>query len=111
MAARAQEPQWDARVTHTSAAIRLDGTLAEAVWLGADSITTLTQSDPVEGRAGTERTVVRLLASPEGLYVGGWASDSEPPPSPHAQPHLAPGSGPPTPFPPSSAPTPHPPPP
>ncbi len=85
MAARAQEPQWDARVTHTSAAIRLDGTLAEAVWLGADSITTLTQSDPVEGRAGTERTVVRLLASPEGLYVGVWAYDSEPRAIRHAQ--------------------------
>jgi len=39
LAARAQEPVWDARVVHTTAPIRLDGSLAEAVWLTADSIT------------------------------------------------------------------------
>lgn len=78
MAARAQTPGPDARVTHTTAPIRLDGSLADAVWLSADSISTFTQADPVEGRAGTERTVVRLLARPDGLYVGVWAYDSEP---------------------------------
>jgi len=75
---RAQDPEWDARVIHTTAAIRLDGTLAEAVWLTADSITDFTQTDPVEGRPGTERTVVRLLATLDGLYVGVWAYDSRP---------------------------------
>lgn len=77
-AAQAPGPGWDARVLHTTAAIRLDGSLAEAVWLTADSITTFTQADPVEGRAATERTVVRLLARPDGLYVGVWAYDSQP---------------------------------
>ena len=65
--ARTQAPGWDARITHTTAAIRLDGMLAEVVWLTADSVTAFMQSDPAEGRAGTERTVVRLLATPEGL--------------------------------------------
>jgi hypothetical protein len=78
VAARAQDPASDGRVLHTTAAIRLDGTLAEAVWRSADSITAFTQSDPAEGQAGTERTVVRLLAGPDGLYVGVWTYDSEP---------------------------------
>ena len=83
--ARAQAPAWDARITHTTAAIRLDGMLAEVVWLTADSVTAFMQSDPAEGRAGTERTVVRLLATPEGLYVGVWAYDSQPSAIRHTQ--------------------------
>ncbi|HYL22178.1 MAG TPA: DUF5916 domain-containing protein [Gemmatimonadales bacterium] len=85
VAARAQDPAWDAWVLHTDAPIRLDGSLAEAVWLTADSITAFTQSDPVEGQTGTERTVVRLLAGPDGLWVGVWAYDSEPDAIRHAQ--------------------------
>jgi hypothetical protein len=73
------------RVIHTTPAIRLAGTLAEAVWLTANSITAFTPTDPVAGRAGTERTVVRLVATSGGLYVGLWAQDSQPRAIRHAQ--------------------------
>ena len=86
LAARAQEPDPpDARVVHTTSPIRLDGTLAEAAWLTADSITEFRQSDPAEGRPATERTVVRLLATAGGLYVGVWAYDGVPGAIRHAQ--------------------------
>jgi uncharacterized protein DUF5916 len=66
------------RALRTSAPIRLDGVPDEPVWLLADSIADFTQSEPLEGRPATERTVVRLLRAPGGLYVGVWAYDSLP---------------------------------
>lgn len=66
------------RVERTAESPRLDGVPDEAVWGTADSITDFTQSDPAEGHPATERTVVRLLATDRGLYVGLWAYDSAP---------------------------------
>ena len=65
-------------VLHTNVSLRLDGALDEPIWRQADSITDFTQTDPDEGRPATERTVVRLLATPAGLWVGVWAYDSHP---------------------------------
>jgi hypothetical protein len=64
--------RWD------SGAIQLDGMLDEPAWLGTDSITDFTQLDPAEGEPASERTVVRLLGTTEGLYVGLQAHDSLP---------------------------------
>ena len=82
-AAGAQQPAL--RVAQTTLQPRLDGVPNEPVWLSADSITDFTQQDPDEGRPGSERTVVRVLATPRGLYVGLWAYDSQPGGIRHAQ--------------------------
>jgi hypothetical protein len=58
--------------------ITLDGRPDEAVWLAADSITDFTQREPDEGHPATERTVVRLLRTPSGLFVAVWAYDGQP---------------------------------
>ena len=58
--------------------LRLDGNLNDTAWTNADSVTTFTQRDPTQGGPASERTVVRFLGSPEGLWVGVWANDREP---------------------------------
>jgi len=75
--ARAQQAP-DARVIQATTTLRLDGVPDEPAWLTADSITDFTQKEPAEGRPATERTVVRLLATPGGLWVGVWAYDAVP---------------------------------
>lgn len=72
----AQEPAPRIRTVATD--IVLDGRLSEPEWLGTDSITDFRQKDPVEGAPATERTVVRLLATPRGLVVGWMLYDSDP---------------------------------
>jgi Domain of unknown function (DUF5916) len=67
----------DHRVYRTSRSITLDGRFTEADWAQADSITDFRQKDPVEGAPSTERTVVRLLATPTGLAIGWWCYDSD----------------------------------
>jgi Domain of unknown function (DUF5916) len=62
----------------TRLTLRLDGALDEAAWSEGDSITDFTQRDPREGTPASERTVVRLLGTPEGLWVGAWLHDSLP---------------------------------
>ena len=57
---------------------RLDGALDEAAWTTADSVADFTQRDPAEGTPASERTVVRFVGTPEGLWVGVWAYDREP---------------------------------
>ncbi len=66
------------RALRTTTEIRLDGRLDETEWARADSITDFTQKEPVEGAAPSERTVVRLLATPAGLAVGWWNYDHDP---------------------------------
>ena len=80
----AQQPS-PVRVARTSDALRLDGVPDEPAWLSADSITDFTQQEPAEGRPATERTVVRILSAPRGLYVGLWAYDTRPDAIRHAQ--------------------------
>ena len=57
----------------------LDGRLVEAVWQTADSISGLTQVEPVQGGVPTGRTVVRVLAHPRYLIVGITVWSNQPP--------------------------------
>ena len=59
-------------------AIHLDGRLDETAWSTVDSITDFRQREPENGAAATERTVVRVLAGPDALYVGVHAYDRSP---------------------------------
>ncbi|MFZ9898557.1 MAG: DUF5916 domain-containing protein [Gemmatimonadaceae bacterium] len=67
---------WPA-VRRTTDAIRLDGRLDEAEWAIADSIWEFKTKEPTEGGTPSERTVVRLLATPQGLAVGWWNYDRD----------------------------------
>ena len=58
--------------------MRLDGRLDEAPWAAADSIDDFFQRDPTEGAPASERTVVRFVATAEGLWIGLWAYDRLP---------------------------------
>ncbi|MBI3792737.1 MAG: carbohydrate binding family 9 domain-containing protein, partial [Gemmatimonadetes bacterium] len=58
--------------------IRLDGRVDEPAWAAADSIDEFTQVDPEEGVPGSERTVVRFLRTPAGLWIGIIAYDGAP---------------------------------
>jgi hypothetical protein len=58
--------------------LRLDGALDEAAWASADSVVDFTQRDPVQGTPVSERTVVRFVGTPQGLWVGVWAFDRDP---------------------------------
>lgn len=66
------------RVQRTSSNIRLDGVLDEPDYALADSIWEFRQKEPVENGEPSERTVVRLLATPEGLVVAWWLYDRDP---------------------------------
>lgn len=65
------------RVRTTSADIRLDGVLDEPDYAQADSLWEFRQKEPVEGGTPSERTVVRLLATPKGLVVAWWVYDRD----------------------------------
>ena len=65
------------RVRSTGANVRLDGKLDEPDWALADSITDFRTKEPTEGGTPSERTVVRLLATPAGLVVGWWNYDRD----------------------------------
>ncbi len=77
----AQSPRVHATRDH----LTLDARLTEPAWQRADSIDDFRQSDPVEGAAATERTVVRFLSTGEGLWIGIHAYDREPQRILHAQ--------------------------
>ncbi len=66
------------RAFRTATRIELDGRFDEAEWALADSIDDFTQRDPDEGKPASERTVVRMLATPAGLAIGWWCYDREP---------------------------------
>ena len=61
----------------TAPNIRLDGQLDEADWALADSIWDFKTKEPVEGGVPSERTIVRLLATPSGLAIGWWNYDRD----------------------------------
>ena len=58
--------------------IHLDGIPDEPAWFTADSITEFTQREPREGAPASHRTVVRVLAAPDGLWFGFWCYDQNP---------------------------------
>jgi len=59
-------------------AVRLDGHLDEPEWSRADSITDLRQREPTNGAPGSERTVIRVLGTPDALYISVRAYDRAP---------------------------------
>ncbi len=65
-------------VLRTPNDVRLDGRLDEPEYAAADSIWEFRQKEPVENGEPSERTVVRLLATPKGLVVGWWVYDRDP---------------------------------
>lgn len=73
-----QEPAAPARIVFVPTSPRLDAVLDERVWDMADSVTDLTQVDPTEGAPASERTVVRFIGAPDGLWIGIWAFDRAP---------------------------------
>ena len=66
------------RVLTTPTDIRLDGVLDEPDYARADSVWEFRQKEPTEGGVPSERTVVRLLATPKGLVVAWWVYDRNP---------------------------------
>ena len=58
--------------------IRIDGVLDEAAWGRAVLLTGFTQYEPVEGIPASQETEVLVLYSPEAMYFGIRALDSEP---------------------------------
>ena len=67
-----------AAVTPTTDAIVIDGALDEPIWQTAPTIGELTQRQPEQGVAPTDRTDVTLLYDAEFLYIGVVSHDSEP---------------------------------
>lgn len=61
-----------------ASSIRLDGRLDEPAWAGADSISDLTQIEPVQGATPAGRTVVRVLASADEIVIGIRADNAQP---------------------------------
>ena len=61
-----------------AAAPRIDGHLEDPCWAEAPAIGDLTMVEPWEGRAPTQRTVVKLLHDRHNLYVGLWCFDDAP---------------------------------
>ncbi len=58
------------RAGRESGTLRLDGMLDEASWASADSISSLTQVEPVAGALASGRTVVRIIATAETIVIG-----------------------------------------
>ena len=77
-ASQSPPPATSPSVRTTATEIRLDGHLDEPDWALADSITDFRQKEPRQGEPASERTVVRLLATPAGLAIGWWLSDRDP---------------------------------
>ena len=61
----------------TDIAPSVDGRLDDAVWSSAPLLGPLTQVEPVEGVAASERTDVRLLFDSDYLYIGIRCHDSQ----------------------------------
>ena len=56
--------------------ITIDGRLDEDAWNTAAPISQLTQSEPHEGQAPTQRTEIRVLYDDEAIYIGARVFDS-----------------------------------
>ncbi len=66
------------RVAAGRGSIRVDGRLDEPEWAGADSITGLTQVEPIQGAAPSARTVVRVLTTSDAIIFGIRCDDPDP---------------------------------
>src|SRR3954464_806840 len=56
--------------------ISIDGKIDEAAWAAATPITELTQSQPDEGQAPSQKTEIRILYDASAIYVGARMYDS-----------------------------------
>jgi hypothetical protein len=63
---------------HSEMLLRLDAKMLAAVWSTADSIADFRQREPLEGKPGSERTVVKVARDSDALYVAVRAYDSSP---------------------------------
>ncbi len=62
----------------TNQAIIVDGILDEAVWQKAAPVSNFIQRDPLEGKAATEKTDVRILYDDDDLIIGARLYDTSP---------------------------------
>ena len=62
----------------TDQVLKVDGWLDEAAWSKADSISSLTMVEPVEGGNPTFPTVVKVLVTPKNIYLGLICFDDQP---------------------------------
>jgi hypothetical protein len=65
-----------AQAVRLTSSISMDGKLDEDVWRSAPAITEFRQSQPDEGKPGTQRTEVRFAYDDEAIYVGAPMFDS-----------------------------------
>jgi len=64
--------------TSTDQGIRLDGSLDEAAWSKADSITALYMVEPVVNGMPSYQTIVKILLTPKDIYLGIICMDDHP---------------------------------
>ena len=62
--------QWITRSIESD--IRIDGRLDEAAWESAEQIVEFIQKEPLQGKPGTYRTIVRVMYDDKALYVSAW---------------------------------------
>jgi hypothetical protein len=75
-------PTGDFRVTAVfieDERIEIDGEFSEPEWELSDPVGDFIQNEPMQGRAATEQTEVRLLYDSKNLYVGAYCFDSQAP--------------------------------
>ena len=75
---RAQELLRFAGAVRVERAPRLDGTLGDPLWGGAEPISNFIQQEPFEGQLPTEKTIVRILYTQTEIYFGIECDDSNP---------------------------------
>ena len=79
-----QSPQTETFIPGTAVAVRvdqgpkMDGTLNDALWQSAKTVSDFRQQEPYEGQPATERTEVRILYSRHAVYFGIHCFDSDP---------------------------------
>ena len=61
-----------------SVPIKLDGVLDDDAWQRAEPAAAFVQAEPLEGRAATEATEVRIIFDSDHLYIGAVLRDSDP---------------------------------
>ncbi len=71
-------PRPQARVVAAASNIVIDGRLDEPGWSGVTPITDFVQAQPLEGRAASEATAVRIVYDANRLYIGALCYDSDP---------------------------------
>ena len=76
--AAGQRPERPILRVGVATSIQLDGHINEAAWSAADSIAEFILVEPNEGGRPSDRTVVRLLADRNALFIGVHAYDAEP---------------------------------